>query len=484
MHQSRGDDSRRSAPRVTPAQIVGIGLVAASLGWAAWLLRDRPISEEVELLPGTVLPSSEMAIVEAAFDRAQLTDHRTEDGRVWVPRPRQSAYMRALVDAEALPREFGSSLRRALERNSPWQSRAVQEEMLRVAVQEELAHVICSMPGIERAAVLSDVEARSAGGGLGGPPRRTASVNIRTQAGVELEPARVEAIRVLVAASIAGLEAEQVAVTDLRSGRVFAGPVIAVDPAAELATVDPALARRIAHERHLAAKLRQALAYVKGAIVEVTVSFPPPAAPRLPPAEPPAGNQRVADANAPAAVALPLPAAPLAPPEADDLPASILVSLAVPDDFFTGRDAEAAALEEGLREHVASLVGPTARPDGQRLVLTRFPTARTGGRPAPRPVAAAPAAAVGERANSDVAVSLEAAWKAVLAGRTSEVPREIWLAVIAVAAGLLGLLVLRPRRSEPPPHRARRHPADRIDWSSVGSSSGEDHPDDHLQAAA
>ncbi len=483
MHQSRGDDSRRSTPRVTPAQIVGIGLVAASLGWAAWLLRDRPISEEVELLPGTVLPSSEMAIVEAAFDRAQLTDHRTEDGRVWVPRPRQSAYMRALVDAEALPREFGSSLRRALERNSPWQSRAVQEEMLRVAVQEELAHVICSMPGIERAAVLSDVEARSAAGGLGSPLQRTASVNIRTQAGVELEPARVEAIRVLVAASIAGLEAEQVAVTDLRSGRVFAGPVTTADPAAELAAVDPALARRIAHERHLAAKLRQALAYVKGAIVEVTVSFSPPAPPRLPPAEPLAGNQRVADANAPAAVAPPLPAAPPAPAEADDLPAVILVSLAVPDDFFAGLDAEAAtALEEGLREHVVSLVGPTARPDGQRLVLTRFPTARTGGRPAPRPVAAAPAAAAGERATSDVAVSLEAAWKAVLAGRTSEVPREIWLAVIAVAAGLLGLLVLRPRRSEPPPHRARRRPADRIDWSSV--SRGEDHPDDHLQAAA
>ena len=175
MHHADEDAPSRGRPRVTPAQIVGIGLVAASLGWAAWLLRDRPISEEVELLPGTVLPSSELAIVEAAFDRAQLVGHRTESGRVWVPRPRQSAYMRALVDAEALPREFGSSLRRALENNSPWQSRAVQEEMLRVAVQEELAHVICSMPGIERASVLYDVEERgSLDGGLAAGPVRTA----------------------------------------------------------------------------------------------------------------------------------------------------------------------------------------------------------------------------------------------------------------------------------------------------------------------
>ena len=175
--------------------------------------------------------------MEAAFDRAQLTDYRTEGGRVWVPRRRQSAYMRALVDAEALPREFGGSLRRALENNSPWQSRAVQEELLRVAVQEELAHVICSMPGIERAAVLYDVEDRTAG--LAGGPRETASVNIRTQPDAELEPSRVQAIRVLVAASIAGLEPERVAVTDLRSGRVLAGPLEPATPTTSLAA-DPA----------------------------------------------------------------------------------------------------------------------------------------------------------------------------------------------------------------------------------------------------
>ena len=298
-------EPRRSS-RVTPAQVIALGLVAASIGWAAWVLRDRPTSEEVELLPGTVLPSSELAIVEAAFDRAQLTGHRTEDGRVWVPRPRQSAYMRALVDAEALPREFGSSLRRALESNSPWQSRAAQEELLRVAVQEELAHVICSMPGIERAAVLYDVDDRAAfDGTLGGGPTRTASVNVRTQPDVELEPPRVQAIRVLVAASIAGLEPERVAVTDLRSGRVHAGPLQPVEPVEPPSTADPGLARQIAHERHLVAKVRQGLAFVKGAVVDVTVSFaaaaaaPPAAEPQLPPRQ-----QRVADANAPAEVAV------------------------------------------------------------------------------------------------------------------------------------------------------------------------------------
>ena len=477
------DDTPRRGPRVTPAQVVGIGLVAASLGWAAWLLRDRPISEEVELLPGTVLPSSELAIVEAAFDRAQLADHRTEAGRIWVPRQRQSAYMRALVDAEALPREFGSSLRRALERNSPWQSRAVQQEMLRVAVQEELAHVICSMPGIERAAVLYDVDDRTAG--LATAPEPTASVNVRTQPGAELEPDRVQAIRVLVAASIAGLAAERVAVTDLRSGRVFAGPLAAAADD-DVARVDPRLARQMVYERHLATKLRQALAFIEGAVMDVTVTFAPPRPPELPAPPPPATGQRVADANAPAEVgsgssvraATGPPAESPTPDDDEGYPATILVALAVPDTFLGAAEppAEPATAaqrtEERLREHVLSLLPPTTRADGRRVVLTLFPAGPANARaaiPPPRPAAAVAGAEVGE------AISLEAAWRAVLEGRPADVPRDVWLGVIAVAAGLLGWLVLRPAAAAARRPRGLRRSAQRsdqrIDWSSFDETS-------------
>jgi type III secretory pathway lipoprotein EscJ len=451
------------------------------LGWAAWLLRDRPISEEVELLPGTVLPSSELAIIEAAFDRAQLTDHRTEDGRVWVPRPRQSAYMRALVDADAMPREIGSSLREAVKQTSPWQSPRVQEEIRRVAVQEELGCVICSMPGIERAAVFYDIETKPAGG-LGRDPERTASVNIRTQPGVELEPSRVQAIRVLVASSIAGLPVERVAVTDLRSGRVFAGPLNA-HADADLAAVDPVLARQVAHERHLVAKLREALAYVKGAVIDVTVTLSPPP-PRLPPPPTPSGGQHVAGANLPAAVGVPLPEDVVEEEQVHDgLPATILVSITVPDDFFAGLDASAAAVAEGrLRDHVISILPATSRPDGRRLIVNRLAPIHAGGRSAfrPAPLASSPPAT---QAGDERHVSLEAAWRAILDGRAVDVPREVWLAVIAVAAGLLGMLVLRPRRAEPRPPRPVRKTPDRIDWAGFdGESTAE--PEPHQRVAA
>jgi type III secretory pathway lipoprotein EscJ len=485
--QVHADDSPRGSPRrITPAQVVGIGLVMASFAWAAWLLRDRPISEEVELLPGTVLPSSELAIVEAAFDRAQLIDHRTEGGRVWVPRTRQSAYMRALVDAEALPREFGSSLRRALEQNSPWQSRAVQEEMLRVAIQEELAHVICSMPGIERAAVLYDGDDRRSGGGLTAGREPTASVNVRTQPDTELEASRVEAIRVLVAASIAGLSAEQVAVTDLRSGRVFVGPLHSPQEAeAGLAATDPALARRVAHERHLADKLRRGLAFIDGAVVDVTVTFGPAVPPRLPAPEPSAATQRVADANAPAEVGddgPPSPPRPVRLERADpSSPTTILVSLAVPETWLGGsadpNGPRAGLTESKLREHVLALLPPTTRADGRQVALTSYPVA------SPAPTAAirsrqvterveAPAAGNGtESRTSAEAVSLEAAWQSLLAGNPEAVPREVWLGVIALAAGILGWLVLRPPTSRRRRGLQRESSAEPIDWSGIDGTS-------------
>ena len=514
---------------VTPAQVIAIGLVAASMGWAVWLLRDRPTSEEVELLAGMALPSSEMAIMEAAFDRAQLTDHRTDGGRVWVPRSRQSAYMRALVDAEALPREFGGSLRRALEKNSPWQSRAVQGELLRVATQEELSLVICSMPGIERAAVLYDTESHHSLGA--GGPAKTASVNVRTQPDMELDPVRVQAIRVLVGASIAGLSPERVAVTDLRSGRVYVGPLetIADREAASIAGADPTLVRKMAHEHHLATKVRQALAFLKGATVDVSVEFDAAetdAAP-LPPvpesgqgsrpadleATQPGHLQKLADANAPAeirsrsAIIVASPPPPPTPPQPTppqpaavrattaDVPGAILVSIAVPDSYFQAACRAAVeragqpvlqplAIEaqemERIRRHVLSLLPATRDPAQRRVVITSFPVAGpspTRREPAGRftasgPAAAAPAAPQSAEGSGHQAHELDAIIAAVIAGHFSEVPRQAWLAATSICVGLLaGFLWWAGGRRHPSsiglsPRHAAQQP--RIDWAGVG----------------
>jgi type III secretory pathway lipoprotein EscJ len=504
-HHSLSHSGRR--PFVSPAQVIALGLVAASVGWAAWLLRDRPIREETELLAGSVLPSSELAIMEAAFDRAQLTDYRTEGGKVYVPRSRQSAYMRALVDAEALPREFGGSLRRALANNSPWQSRAVQAEVLRVATQDELSLVLCSMPGIERAAVLYDVEEQT---GLGGGTVKTASVSIRTQPDAELDATRVQAIRVLVAASIAGLSAERVAVTDLRSGRVFVGPL--EEEAA--AAADPALGRKLVYERTLASKVRQSLAFVKGAIVDVTIAFAEPApieepapVPASPPEEP---AQKPADANAPAEIVIApaLAPAPLHDPKParlarGDTLGAVHVSIAIPDTYFQAahaareragqgmpsRAAVEAAEIERIRSLVAQMIPATIEPAGRRVVITSFPTAV----PAPPRREAARAQAsvpVVTQQSSSQNVSLAELFADFTRSDkrfdARRLPREVWLAGLSVCVGLLAGLLwwLGARGHDAPIAYAvpRRSSHSRIDWSQVDEGSEDDFSDEEPAA--
>ena len=244
--------SRRQSG-MRPIQVIGLFfLLLAAV--AAGLFIDFPEKEkagEVELLAGAVLGPADLAVIEAVFDRSGLDSYRVVDGRLYVDGGQQSSYLRAVVDAGALPPEFGGSLRRAVESDSPWRSKETQAELLRVATQEELSLVIRAMPGIEQAAVLysgSNSEGLFRDANVGA---QTASVSVRTESGEELDRHRVQAIRVLVASSIAGLRVEQVALTNLRSGQVFDGPLVSD---AEFVTTDPDRARAVAYEQHVAVR--------------------------------------------------------------------------------------------------------------------------------------------------------------------------------------------------------------------------------------
>ncbi|MSR26510.1 MAG: hypothetical protein EXS06_05760 [Planctomycetaceae bacterium] len=453
---------------VTPAQIVALGLVAASVGWAAWLLQERPTADEVALLEDTTLTAPQLAAVEAALDRAKLTDYRTAEGTVWVPRSRQGAYKRAVVDADAIPKPWGTRFHEAIASGGVWTSTSARTVSLKVALQDELSQVLCSMPGIDRAAVLYDVEERS---GFQQEALKTASVGIRTSPGTELDAVRAHGIRVLVASSIAGLDPDQVAVTDLATGRVFAGPL--EDPAAS-ATVAPELARRFAHETCLAGKIRQALGFVRGVIVDVAIDtaplFPDTVTPA--PADPSAPHVAAA-ANAPAELLPPAPSAartPVAPgppsgqnrlPDTGlEIPGVVHVTVSIPDSYLAaaieaskGRrrrtppaasdpsldaDTEAEQREiERLREMVGRSLPSLVSPERLRVLVTSYPTTA--------PDVAERRSTAGEGLPAESANRAPGVEDPLLADgghRSSSpavppLPREVWLAATSVLVGLL-----------------------------------------------
>lgn len=460
-------------PGLTPVQVIAAGLVLVAVGVAVWAVQDRPVVvfEEVELLAGTVLAPAELAQMEAVFDRAELSGHRVEDGRLLVSRRRQSAYLRALVDAGALPPEFGGSLRRAIENDSPWRSQASQAERLRIATQEELSLVIRTMPGIEQAAVLYDLEVDGRLFREGPEAIQTASVSVRTEPGATLDVHRVQAIRVLVASSIAGLRADRVAVTDLRSGRVYDGPLVSD---AELVAGDPERARAVAYERHVTAKIRQALSFIPKVVVEVNASpgMPPPteqaarSAARLP--------QRAA-ANSPATLSATDAAFDPKPPRER----IVQVSIAIPEGYLLQvreqvRGAgpamnDPASTELARLERLVVGLVPISPPWSRaQVTITRFPG---HGAMATLPVeplkpsrVGLPTAGVGtERAVARSAESVDR----MLAGLPLPADRSIVLVFSLAVAVIGGLALLLGGSKQPLPRPVSGGQRDAIDWSTL-----------------
>ena len=367
------ENASKSYSGVRPIQVVGFSLllVAAVAGSLLIEFPEKQPGGEVELLVGAVLGPADLAVIEAVFDRSGLESYRVDAGRLYVDRSRQSGYLRAIVDAGALPPEFGGSLRRAVESDSPWRSKETQAELVRIATQEELSLVIRTMPGIEQAAVLYS---GSNAGGLfrdGNASTQTASVSIRTQPELEIDRHRVEAIRVLVASSIAGLRVEQVALTDLRSGQVYDGPLLSD---AEFITTDPDRARAVAYEQHVTIKIRQALAFISGVVVEVNASA----------IEQVAGGKEEAvvrdtraAANVPAIVGVGLGS----DQGRRDVGQVVYVSVAIPETYidrlceqvYADGDDPAGAEIKRLRTLVVGLV-PATKPWGRAVVtITRYP---------------------------------------------------------------------------------------------------------------
>jgi flagellar M-ring protein FliF len=251
---------------MTPGGRLTAGLllvvVVVSLGY---LFQHQMSGPDGFLMNDEPIPASCLPAMEAALGKANLT-YTAEGGRIRIPRGQQAAYMAALADAKALPPNFGSALRGAMDAGSPFESPKQRELRFKIALQEELSRIIRQMTGIEEADVLIDSKPQP---GLSQEQLVTASISVKPQGTEPLDPSRVPAIRGLVVGAIAGLKPESVIVTDLNGPRVYPGdPRQGGDGGENLY-----LATNAAYERALKGKLLGALGYIPSLTVEVTVEL-------------------------------------------------------------------------------------------------------------------------------------------------------------------------------------------------------------------
>ncbi len=101
--------------RITAALLLVV--VVVSIGY---LFHYDASAADTYLMNGEPISASDMEAMVAAFGKAHLEGYVIQGSRIRVPRGQQAAYMGALADAKALPANFGSYFKHALDDTSPF----------------------------------------------------------------------------------------------------------------------------------------------------------------------------------------------------------------------------------------------------------------------------------------------------------------------------------------------------------------------------
>ena len=147
---------------MTPGSRLTAGLLAAVVVLSVGYLSTHQASTpEVDLMHGVPIAASQLPAMEAAFAKANLKSYEIRGTSIHVPRDEAGAYMAALAAGNAVPPNFGAALREALSKDSPFASNKQRDQLIKIAIQDELSLWIRSMDGIETAYVLYDVDTQA-----------------------------------------------------------------------------------------------------------------------------------------------------------------------------------------------------------------------------------------------------------------------------------------------------------------------------------
>jgi len=254
---------------MTPAGRITAGLLllvaAISMGY---LINHQMSGMDGYLFGGDPVISSQLPAMEAAFGKKNLTDYEVDANRIRVSQGKQAVYMAALADAGALPHNFLDSLKNSLDSGGPFVDRKKREEMIKVALQDELSKIIGQMNGIERAEVLYNVETPQT---FNSKKLVTASVTVKPVGTQTLNSEQVQMIRQAVGPAI-GAAPESIAVVDV-NGHAYPGGEAG---SGGDVTQDRYLNTKMEYERKYTESIRQGLlSFVKGAVVTVDVELHP-----------------------------------------------------------------------------------------------------------------------------------------------------------------------------------------------------------------
>lgn len=244
-----------------PTRVIGGGMVAV-IAMGLWMLvasSGNNASMEV-LFSGKVLTDDEITKVQAALSRAQLRDWDVEHNRISVPSRYKADYIRAIDEGGALPLGAETYIAEAQRESSPFDTERSRQSREHHAKERQLGRDIAAFPQVIHASVEHDVMNK----GYVKDHRQSAHVLVTPVGSDPLPGPMIRQIKQMVAASYAGLSADDVTVTDVNSNGV------GMDD-----EDNPLFAARVKWEQRYLTKARQVLAGFGPLSIDATVELDP-----------------------------------------------------------------------------------------------------------------------------------------------------------------------------------------------------------------
>lgn len=257
------DTLKGMSPATQIASLLMLVLIGVGI---AFLFQFQVTAGDEFLLGGRSFMAEELTRAEAAFAEAGLSGSNIADGnRIRIPKGKKDLYLAALAKSNALPADFYKYLDEAAASDNPFSSAKSLEVRRSNAKQKELALIISHMPGIQRATVQYDEEVQNP---LTRTKKKTAMVAVWPM-NSRLDDEVIRSIQNVIATAYAGLDRQQISITDMSSGLTHGGMGEHELGAQENAYV----MRKTQFEKSWKQKINDQLSWLPGAIVNVNVEL-------------------------------------------------------------------------------------------------------------------------------------------------------------------------------------------------------------------
>lgn len=193
-----------------------VGVIAVSLGWI--LSVERSASMEY-LMDGRQFTDESLDSIESAFGEASLRKYKRDGKRMMISSNEKDLYLKAIMDAEAFPMEWGSHIDQALKSSNPFEATSMISMRLENAKDRELALMLERMPGIEKAYVRHD-EKR---GGFAKKTIQSCTIGLEPSNRQPIEQSTLRDIAQMASTYYPGLELSQISVMDLFAKNAYRG---------------------------------------------------------------------------------------------------------------------------------------------------------------------------------------------------------------------------------------------------------------------